>query len=93
MIIAVVLHLGSIEATGTSVKHMDASKIDNPAVVRNVAQLLSVDATGLAEGLTSRSALTRGEMIISRSAPLRPAMCVMRWSRVCTAATPSASWR
>ena len=65
MIIAAVLHLGSIEVTGTSDKSMDASEIDNPAVVRNVAQLLSVDATGLTEGLTSRSTLTRGEMIIS----------------------------
>ena len=62
---ATVLQLGNIEFSGTSVKNMDASEIGNMNVVRTVAKLLQVDNDQLVEGLTSRSTLTRGEMIIT----------------------------
>jgi len=64
-LVSAVLHLGNVEFTAMTVKNMDASEVENGAVVRNVAKLLQVDNDQLTEGLTSRSTLTRGEMIIT----------------------------
>jgi myosin-7 len=64
-LVSAVLHLGNIEFTATSVKNMDASEIENAGVVRTVAKLLQVDADPLSEGLTNRSTLTRGEMMVT----------------------------
>lgn len=63
---AAVLHIGNISFEGTQVNNMDACYLTNDQPLRNAAKLLSVDVEGLRDGITSRSVITRGELMVTK---------------------------